>query len=173
MNAGSGPTEQKPLFENAQQQYEDTISGRMQPSLVALARMDEHPWLGAGAGTFQWFFTRYEGSATPFDYFKYAHSDPIQFVMEAGWFGLVLCGLLLAAPLAAGCAALRGPTVSLRAKVLVPGMVVGVVAVMLHSLIDFPLQLFGVVLPLIAVLNCLMLLELPSERQPVANQKHV
>jgi len=147
---------------SAQSQYQDTVFGRIQPALDGIAAIKDRVLFGVGANNFQWVFTQYRTEKSTDGYYKYAHSDGVQFLMESGVIGLMLYGLVFAVPMIAGLKLLLNPARSTGTKCLTIGCMVGLLLVLLHSFIDFPFQIFGVVLPAITFLNILMILATPT-----------
>jgi len=100
------------------------------------------PLLGAGAGTFEDQFRVTSGSGIQVRY-NHAHSDPLEFLAETGVVGF---GLLSAAIL--WTLVLTGRALRRRhsrfARSLTVGALVGLAAVLVHGLFDFPLQVPGV-----------------------------
>jgi O-antigen ligase len=125
---------------------------------VALATWElarTRPWTGYGLGTFQLVFP----SFAPFDdghRWNHAHNDPLQFGMEMGITGfacqIALIGLLLSRR---------------YSKEVWLGNVLPLVGVWAHSLVEFPLQIPGLLIVALAVLA-----HIPkrSGHQPVLNR---
>jgi O-antigen ligase len=147
---------------SGQSQYQDTVFGRIQPALDGIAAIKDRYWLGIGANNFQWVFMQHRTEKSTDGYYKYAHSDGIQFLIESGIVGLILYGTILIVPLISGFRVLFNPVRSTGTKCLVIGCIVGLLMVFLHSFIDFPFQIFGVVLPAVTLLNLLMILAMPT-----------
>lgn len=117
----------------------------------ALAMVRERPWAGFGLGTFT---TAYPAYAT-FDsgYFvNFAHNDWAEWAVEGGVAFLLL---LLAIAIPVGLAALRS------------GWGLGVPAVFLHGLVDFPMQRPGVSFWLLIVAAAVMV----DQQDRVARQR--
>lgn len=144
----------------APSRYQDTILGRIRPALDGLNAIRDRYWLGVGANNFQWVFMPHRTESSADGYYKYAHSDAIQFLIESGLVGLLLYAIILFVPVVSGIRLLLDPNRSTATKSITLGCLVGVLVVFLHSFIDFPFQIFGVVLPLITLLNILLILEL-------------
>jgi O-antigen ligase len=93
------------------------------------------PVVGSGFGTFASIYPKFR-SAEVRPFFSYAHNDPIQFAAEGGALGLLLLLALLASLSRRILAALRGEHGALGI-----GVAVGLMAALLHSLIDFNFHL--------------------------------
>lgn len=110
------------------------------------------PWTGYGLGTFQLVFP----SAAPFDdghRWNHAHNDPLQFGMELGLLGL-LCQ-----------AALIGLLISRRHRREVwLANILPLAGIWAHSWVEFPLQIPGLMLVVLAVLAQVPLEQRQSQR---------
>ena len=99
----------------------------------------DYPLFGSGLGTFHAVFPRYSGPATAGTY-THAHNDYLEFAAETGVVGFALLGLLVLLSLAA---ALRAQY--LRHDPLMRGLSFGammsIIALMIHSAVDFSLQI--------------------------------
>jgi len=99
----------------------------------------DYPALGAGPGSFHAVFPRYSGADVG-GFYDHAHNDYLQFAAETGWIGLGLLGLIVVLSLAE---ALRAQY--RRHDPLMRGMafaaVMGIVALLIHSWVDFNLQI--------------------------------
>ncbi len=96
-----------------------------------LRAFGDFPLLGTGLGTFRYVFPLYATVESP-ERFLYAHSEPLQLLLEAGLLGALAAGgfVALAARLL-----LRGPREPLRA-----GLAAGWGFALLHSLGEFNLH---------------------------------
>jgi len=115
------------------------VEERVDPAVYAVKILDDYPLFGTGAGTFYTAFTRYRGHDIP-DFYDHVHNDYVQFLAETGAIGIGLMGLFVIAALA--CAVLaqarrRDPL----ARGVAFGVVMGVVAIGMHSTVDFNLQI--------------------------------
>jgi O-antigen ligase len=99
----------------------------------------DFPVFGSGLGSFVTVFPRYSGEATLGTY-THAHNDYAEFAAETGVIGLALLGLMVLLSLVA---ALRAQ--HLRRDPLMRGLSFGammsIVALMMHSAVDFNLQI--------------------------------
>lgn len=99
----------------------------------------DYPVLGSGLGSFPVVFPRYSAQGTPVAY-THAHNDYLEFGAEVGLFGLSLLGLMVAMSLAV---ALRAQY--LRRDPLMRGLsfasIMGILTLMIHSMVDFNLQI--------------------------------
>ncbi len=111
-------------------------------------------WFGFGAGTFSTmfpYFTNYLGDKVAGIWF-YAHEDYLQTVVEYGYIGAAFWSLLFFGGLAK---VLRGGfNRSLRTndRIECRGAALALAAIALHSLVDFPLQVYSIQLYVMAFL---------------------
>ena len=99
----------------------------------------DYPVFGSGLGSFPVVFPRYSESGTQVSY-THAHNDYLEFAAETGVLGLSLLGLMVVMSFAA---ALRAQY--LRRDPLMRGLsfaaMMGIIALMIHSAVDFNLQI--------------------------------
>ena len=99
----------------------------------------DYPVFGSGLGTFAAVFPRYSGAGTPGAY-THAHNDYLELAAETGLVGVALLGALV---LMSFIAALRAQLV--RRDPLMRGLsfaaMMGILALMIHSAVDFNLQI--------------------------------
>jgi O-antigen ligase len=99
----------------------------------------DYPLTGAGAGSFYAVFPRYrQGDVERF--YDHAHNDYLQFAAESGMIGIGLLGAIVVLTLGAALLAQFR-----RRDPLMRGMgfacVMGVTAILIHSTVDFNLQI--------------------------------
>ena len=99
----------------------------------------DYPVFGSGLGSFPVVFPRYSAQGTAASY-THAHNDYLEFGAEAGALGLALLGLMV---LMSFAVALRAQY--LRRDPLMRGLsfaaMMGILALMIHSAVDFNLQI--------------------------------
>lgn len=115
------------------------VEERVDPSVYAVKIFDDYPLFGTGGGTFYTAYTRYRGDDID-AYYDHVHNDYVQFLTETGAIGITLIGFFVLAALA--CAVLaqarrRDPL----ARGVAFGVVMGVIALGIHSTVDFNLQI--------------------------------
>jgi len=105
----------------------------------ALRMWEDYPVFGSGLGSFPLVFPRYSAAGTPVSY-THAHNDYLEFAAETGVLGLSLLGLMV---LMSFAVALRAQY--LRRDPLMRGLsfaaMMGILALMIHSSVDFNLQI--------------------------------
>jgi len=108
-------------------------------AIYALRMWKDFPVFGSGLGSFHVVFPRYSGPVLPVSY-THAHNDYVQFACETGIVGFSLLGLLV---LMSFIVALRAQYV--RHDPLLRGIsfgsMMGIIALMIHSAVDFNLQI--------------------------------
>ena len=115
------------------------VEERVDPAIYAAQIFQDFPFFGTGGGTFYTAYTRYRGQDIG-AFYDHVHNDYMQFLTEGGAIGVTLLALLVGSALA--CALLaqwrrRDPI--LRGAAF--GVVMGVVAIGIHSTVDFNLQI--------------------------------
>nr|WP_255493879.1 O-antigen ligase family protein [Pseudomaricurvus sp. HS19] len=99
----------------------------------------DQPLLGSGAGTYFEVFPRYRQQDIPI-YYDHAHNDYFQFVVEHGVLGcLPLLAFILLSVRQAIATMRQRKTLQFQAMAFAPVMVV--IALLLHSTVDFSLQI--------------------------------
>jgi len=125
--------------------------GRVETYRSTLAMIDDHPWLGTGLGTFAWVFPAYRGDAeSSWGIWDRAHSTPLEIAAEMG---VPLAAVVVASW--AGAFIILGFGLWNRNRdhiVVIAALAVGGLAV-LHSLIDFSLQIPGVAVIVLALVG--------------------
>jgi tetratricopeptide (TPR) repeat protein len=116
-----------------------------------------HP-MGIGRGAFSRVFPIYRSLKMPFPLrFAFLENQPLQLLIDCGWFFSLLIGIALAV------AAWRILRHGRRDKIEA-ALVCGLVAVLVHSTVDFGLETLGVLLPFAAILGTVL------GRLPVATE---
>jgi O-antigen ligase len=125
--------------------------GRLQTYRSTLAMIDDHPWLGTGLGTFAWVFPAYRSDAeSSWGTWDRAHSTPLEIAAEMG---VPLAAVVVASW--AGAFIILGFGLWNRNRdhiLVIAALAVGGLAV-LHSLIDFSLQIPGVAIVVFALVG--------------------
>jgi putative inorganic carbon (HCO3(-)) transporter len=110
-----------------------------QESVQAVGVWKDFPVFGSGLGSFHIVFPKYSGEGLGV-LFTHAHNDYVQFLVETGVIGFSLLGLVVAMSLFAALRAqfLRGDPLM---RGLSFGAIMGIVSLMIHSWVDFNLQI--------------------------------
>ena len=115
------------------------VGERTDPSVYAVRMFDDYPVFGTGGGTFYTAFTRYRGHDIE-PYYDHVHNDYVQVLTETGAVGLALAGLaVLSSFVCAVLALARRRDQSARGVAF--GAVMGIIALAIHSTVDFNLQI--------------------------------
>ena len=101
--------------------------------------LKDYPMIGSGGGTFYVAFPKYRIAAIS-AYFDYAHNDYIQIATETGLVGLALMGSIVLSTLFASLRTLQRRRDPL-ARGIAFGVTMGIIALMIHSWVDFNLQI--------------------------------
>ncbi|HET7730537.1 MAG TPA: O-antigen ligase family protein [Usitatibacter sp.] len=127
------------LAQRLEQTTVQNVQEREDPAVHALPLIRDYALLGAGPGTFYVTFPRYRPDKVAY-FYDATHNDYAQLAAETGLVGFGLMGLFVAFALAA---ALKGQWQ--RRDPLMRGMsfacVMGVTAILIHSWVDFNLQI--------------------------------
>ena len=95
-------------------------------------------WVGSGPGSFYDVYLMFEDRATMTKTFApHAHNDPLEFILELGVAGLVLMALFTAWFINASA---RAVLAGRRSRKLILILLVSLLAVVLHSFVDYPLR---------------------------------
>ncbi|MDJ0652831.1 MAG: O-antigen ligase family protein [Xanthomonadales bacterium] len=129
--------QQTATYDEAAARYQD--SQRLDVDAETLRAWADYRWLGSGGGTFAVVFPAYR----PQDlsaFFDHAHNDYLEFLLEYGIVGALPLAMILVSSLAAALYTQRR-----RRDPLMRGMAFGctmvIVAYLVHSLVDFNLQI--------------------------------
>jgi len=117
---------------------EGSVEERVEPGLMALKALKEFPILGSGGGTFYVVFPRYREQEID-GYYDHAHNDYVQFATETGVLGLGLVGLLVLSTFLVALKTQYERRDAL-ARGVAFGVTMGIIALMIHSWVDFNLQ---------------------------------
>jgi O-antigen ligase len=129
---------------------------------VAMREVEDHPWLGGGAGSYQRFWLRHRRQGLPV---RDAHSLYLETLAELGPLGLALLLCALAIPFAALRAARRSP--------LVAASLGAYVAFLVHAGIDWDWEMTSVTLAALACGIALLLAARGAERRPLGRAPRV
>ena len=125
--------------------------GRLDTYRSTLAMIRDHPWLGTGLGTFAWSYPSYRSGAwTSWGTWERAHSTLLEIASEMG---LPLAGLVFAAWAAVFGILLFGLWTRNRDQIIMVAALAAASLGILHSLIDFSLQIPGFALMVFALVG--------------------
>ena len=115
------------------QEYRDEVY------VYALRYWGDYWWTGSGGGSFYGGFPHYRELDVR-AFYDYAHNDYLQFAAETGMVGIALLGAIVGLSLGAAVLAQyrrRDPLM----KGIACGSLMGIVALLIHSMVDFNLQI--------------------------------
>lgn len=123
---------------------------RRHAAMMAVQIGLEHGWLGTGPGTFEWVAAHYS-TLDPLlqgGRWRHAHNDYAEFFAEWGWLGVAIFCLVLALPGRRVLRAIRlalsksdRRAMSYQRRVGLVAFGTAIVSVLLHAVVDFPLQI--------------------------------
>lgn len=119
---------------------------RWQASRVAVRALPDAGLFGFGPGTFRVVFPTYSiGSANEAPgTWRFLHEDYLQILLEWGWLGGILWGLLFFGGITVGIRSYKDHARqewTSRRRVLQPLVIIALMGVALHALVDFPVQI--------------------------------
>lgn len=118
---------------------QEADTGRPVIYTATLALWRDFPLLGVGLGNFQEVFPRYQPPAAGYYIYDYTHNDYLQFLAETGLIGSILLVWCIAGVL--WRAAHSWSQVAGEQRLWLAGVLTGIVAMLLHSLVDFNLHI--------------------------------
>lgn len=125
------------------QQTTMATENRDEISLETVDYWRDYLWSGSGGGTFYSIFPKYRGTEASSGYFLHAHNDYLEILVETGVIGLgTLAGIVILSFFKAFQAIRTRRQPLMRG--LGFGVIMGIVALMIHSTVDFNLQIPGV-----------------------------
>jgi O-Antigen ligase len=125
--------------------------GRLAAYQSTLRIIADYPWFGTGLGTFTWIFPAYRsGNISIFGIWNVAHSTPLELAAELG---IPLASVIAVGWIGAILVLIRGTRRS-RRETIVPlaALAVSLIA-LLHSSIDFSLQVSGYAIVVFALVG--------------------
>jgi O-antigen ligase len=117
---------------------DESVETRMLPADYAVNIIKDYPITGTGAGTFYTIFPTYK-PATVNQYYDHAHNDYVELLTDHGFIGISLFAALVLCVIARTIGVLRHRKSAL-AKGLAFSTIMACCAALLHSLVDFNLQ---------------------------------
>jgi O-antigen ligase len=139
---------------------EESVEARTEAGRLALALIDDFPLAGTGGGSFYGSFLRYR-SPRP-GYLDHAHNDYVEIASDFGLPGLAILASLVALSLWTALAILARRRSNLPRGVAF-GVAMAMVALLIHSSVDFNLQIPANALTMVVILAMVWIArELPS-----------
>ena len=145
--------------------------GRLDTYHSTLAMIRDHPWLGTGLGTFAWSYPSYRSDVwTSWGTWERAHSTPLEIASDMG---LPLAGLIFAAWTAVFGVLFFGLGTRNRDQIIMVAALAAASLGILHSLIDFSLQIPGYALIVFALVGAGLAQSFRVIEPPVAMQPSI
>jgi O-antigen ligase len=125
--------------------------GRLETYRSTLAMIRDHPWLGTGLGTFAWSYPAYRSSdLTSWGIWDRAHSTPLEIASDMG---LPLATVVIAGWVAVFAVLGYGLWTRNRDQIIMVAALATASLGILHSLVDFSLQIPGFALVVFALVG--------------------
>jgi len=122
---------------------EDSLAERLLLDQVCLRMMPDSGFWGFGPGNFKICFPHYVGSLADAlaGIWYYAHDDYLQAIIEWGYVGALVLGVVFFGGIWTGWRRLQGEPLAEEDTVLLTVSLIALAGVGLHSLFDFPMQI--------------------------------
>ena len=142
--------------------------GRLATWQGTLRMIRDHPWFGTGQGTFEWSFPAYRSASISMaGVWDRAHNTLLELATDMG---VPLAVLVATAWIMIFIILIRGVWVRRRNLAgVVSALAVGLLAVV-HSLVDFSLQIPGYAIPALALVGAGLAQSFPSDRTKKENR---
>ena len=114
--------------------------GRIRANLAAITMADNFFWFGIGLGAFSEVYFQYRGQEIAESWYKEAHNDYLQLFAETGIIGLVLVILLIVMFYTITFFSYNKQT-NVNVRILGAGGLSGMTTMVVHSLVDFNMQI--------------------------------
>jgi O-antigen ligase len=139
---------------------EESVEARTEAGRMALGLVQDFPLVGTGGGSFYSSFLRYRSPRT--GYIDHAHNDFVEVASDFGLPGLAILGSLVALTLWTALRILAKRKSDLPRGVAF-GVAMSIVALLIHSAVDFNLQIPANALTIVIILAMAWIArELPS-----------
>lgn len=119
-----------------------TFSRRFELSKAAFNMLQDNWLFGIGGGAFYSQFSQYRTLDIGNTYYNYAHNDWLQFWIEYGLIGISMLTLFIIAIIRDNIKVLKANASSMQ-KTFAYASLYSIIAVAIHSLVDFPLHIPG------------------------------
>ena len=143
----------------------ESIQARTEAARTAIALVKDFPLVGSGGGSFYNVFLGYRTPAYGYTYVDHTHNDYVELASDFGLLGLGILGMLVALTLG------TVRRVMARRRSVLPwgvafGVAMAIVGLLLHSMVDFNLQIPANSLTIVVILAMGWIAsELPSKRR--------
>jgi len=117
------------------------IGGRLNTYRATLRMIADHPWFGTGQGTFAWAYPPYRSDAVSlWGVWDRAHNAPLEIASDMG---LPLTALIFVAWIVVAVVLINGVKTRRRDLAMPVGALAVAILAILHSVVDFSLQIPG------------------------------
>jgi O-antigen ligase len=141
--------------------------GRIETYRSTLRMIADHPWFGTGLGTFVWSFPPYRSAnISMWGVYDRAHSTPLELAADLG---LPLAGLIALCWLFVLVVLVQGVLKRRRDRIVPVGALIVAVLGLVHSSIDFPLQIPGYALIVFALVGAGLAQSFASNNKYIAS----
>ena len=143
--------------------------GRLETYKSTLRMIADHPWFGTGQGTFAWSFPAYRSADVSMaGVWDRAHNTLLELAADMG---VPIAALVVIAWIVIFAVLIRGVRVRRRDLIIpISALSVAIVAV-LHSLIDFSLQIAGYAIPVLALVGTGLAQSFASDRRALQRRR--
>jgi O-antigen ligase len=118
-----------------------SMHGRINAYRACLLAIRESGWFGTGVGSFLVVFPPFAQVYGIETYWEHAHQDLLQTIIEWGWIGLVVWGVVFGGAIMRLQRRMKVARRSNRPELTASAAWIALVVVLTHSLFDFPLQI--------------------------------
>lgn len=116
---------------------------------LSLPLVKDHLWFGTGAGTFYTAYPAYRDATAGGGFYVHAHNDYVEFLSERGLIGVLPLLAFFALCLRQAIHLLKSR--SMRKKAMAFIMLMSMIAIVMHSTVDFNLQMPAYALTLVTI----------------------
>jgi O-antigen ligase len=129
----------------------ESVQARTEAARTAIALVQDYPLVGSGGGSFYNVFMSYRSPDYGYAYVDHAHNDFVEIACDYGLIGLGILGTLVAVTLA------KVLHVMAKRRSVLPwgiafGVAMAIVALLLHSTVDFNLQIPANAMTIVVIL---------------------
>jgi O-antigen ligase len=129
----------------------ESVEARTEAARTALAMVQDFPLMGSGGGSFYNVFLSYRTPQYGYSYVDHAHNDFVEIAADYGLLGLGILGALVALSLWTALAVLARRRSNLPRGIAF-GVAMSIVALLVHSTVDFNLQIPANALTMVVIL---------------------
>jgi len=150
----------------------ESVEARTEAARTALAMVQDFPLTGTGGGSFYNVFLSYRTPQFGYSYVDHAHNDFVEIATDYGLLGLAILGALVALSLWTVLLVLARRKSNLPRGIAF-GVAMSMVALLVHSMVDFNLQIPANALTMVVIIAMGWIthtLPSPSERRKTSEE---